>query len=166
MNQSRVNTGNKQWLGIAAIIIVFIVAAYFLFAKKGSSPQAEKLNTDTTTWIEVGYDSSPVEQSKQPVTTVEVKEEKQAVTEPQEDVTRTEPINSGTRYKVISKAYFYSQPDEQTRKNTFINHWNNSYADIRPRNEKNGFIYVVFTNHLGQTSKGWLRKKDLRDANE
>jgi serine/threonine-protein kinase len=43
-------------------------------------------------------------------------------------------------------------------------HWNN--AVIKPIEEKNDFIYIVFTNHWGQTSKGWLRKKDLRRIDE
>jgi serine/threonine-protein kinase len=62
-------------------------------------------------------------------------------------------------YKVRSKAYFHTQPDESTRRNAFIVHWNN--AVLHPKEERNDFVYVVFTNHLGQTSRGWLRKKDL-----
>lgn len=76
--------------------------------------------------------------------------------------TATEPITTAStavRYKVIMKAYFHDKPDESTRRKAFIIHWNN--AVLTPQDEKNGFIYVVFTNHLGQTSKGWLRKKDL-----
>ncbi|MBD0277326.1 MAG: N-6 DNA methylase, partial [Flavisolibacter sp.] len=69
------------------------------------------------------------------------------------------------QYKVRSKAYFYNEPDERTRRNAFIIHWNNSYATLTPLDEKNGFVYIVFTNHLGQTSRGWLRKKDLRPVN-
>ncbi|HEU4471103.1 MAG TPA: serine/threonine-protein kinase [Flavisolibacter sp.] len=63
------------------------------------------------------------------------------------------------RYKVRTKAYFHDDPDEGTKRDAFIVHWNN--AVLTPLDEKNGFIYVVFTNHLGQTSKGWLSKKDL-----
>lgn len=74
--------------------------------------------------------------------------------------------NEGISYKVISKAYFYNEPDEKTQRRAYITHWNNSYADIRALDEKNGFIYVVFTNHLHQRSKGWLRKKDLKEANQ
>lgn len=68
-------------------------------------------------------------------------------------------------YKVISVAHFYNQPNEKTRRKAFINYWNNSYASIKPLVEKNGFIYVVFKNHMGQTTKGWLRKKDLKKMN-
>lgn len=63
------------------------------------------------------------------------------------------------RYTVISKAYFYAEPDELTRKNAFINKWNGA---VKPTDEMNGFVYVVYTNEDGVTTKGWLRKKDLR----
>lgn len=69
--------------------------------------------------------------------------------------------NSQTVYKVKSKAHFYNKPNKRTRRKAFINRWNNSYASIKPLDEKNDFVYVEFMNHLGQTSKGWLRKKDL-----
>lgn len=67
-------------------------------------------------------------------------------------------------YKVISIAYFHNEPDEHTRRKAFVNHWNNAYASIKALDEKNGFIYVVYTNESGQTSKGWLRKKDLKEV--
>ncbi|MDQ3279341.1 MAG: energy transducer TonB [Bacteroidota bacterium] len=66
---------------------------------------------------------------------------------------------TGVRYKVRGKAYFHNEPDETTRRNAFIVHWNN--AVLNPSDDKNGFIYIVFTNHLGQVSKGWLSKGDL-----
>lgn len=75
-------------------------------------------------------------------------------------------VPSKGKYKILSTAYFHKEPDENTRRNAFVNHWNNSYATLNALDEKNGFIYVVFRNHLNQTSKGWLRKKDLRPATE
>ncbi len=68
------------------------------------------------------------------------------------------------QYMVISKAYFYNTPDESTRRNAFVVPANN--AIINALDEQNDFIYVVFTNQLGQSSKGWLRKKDLQPLNE
>ena len=68
--------------------------------------------------------------------------------------------NAGsTRYKVRNKAFFHDEPDADTKRSAFIIHWNN--AVLKPLDEKNGFIYIVFTNHLGQSSKGWLSKDDL-----
>lgn len=67
-------------------------------------------------------------------------------------------------YQVVSKAYFYTLPDESTRRNAHIVHWNN--AILKPIKATEDFIYIVFTNHWGQTSKGWLRKKDIREIKE
>ncbi len=66
------------------------------------------------------------------------------------------------RYKARSIAYFHDEPDETTRRNAFINQWNKAFNAI---NEKDGFIYVIYTNDEGQVSKGWLRKKDLIPVN-
>jgi len=70
-----------------------------------------------------------------------------------------ETSNELGSYKVRSKAYFHNEPDETTRRNAFIVHWNN--AVLHPLKEQGDFVYVVFTNHLGQISKGWLKKQDL-----
>ena len=67
-------------------------------------------------------------------------------------------------YTVDSKAFFYTEPDETTRREAFINKWNN--AVLAALNDKNGFIYVVYTNKEGQTSKGWLRKRDVTRINK
>jgi len=66
------------------------------------------------------------------------------------------------RYKARYRAYFHDEPDETTRRNAFINQWNKAFNAI---NEKDGFIYVIYTNDDGQVSKGWLRKKDLIPVN-
>ncbi|HZH94681.1 MAG TPA: hypothetical protein VEY06_02305, partial [Flavisolibacter sp.] len=67
--------------------------------------------------------------------------------------------STDARYRVKSRAYFHNEPDESTRRNAFIVHWNK--AILSPLNVENDFVYIVFTNHLGQTSKGWLRLQDL-----
>jgi serine/threonine-protein kinase len=68
------------------------------------------------------------------------------------------------KYRVRSKAYFYNEPDETTQRDAFIVHWNNAVLDAL--DEKDGFIYVVFTNAEGQTSRGWLKKSDLEPVSE
>ena len=90
--------------------------------------------------------------------TVETIEKKEEIPHP------SAPSPTGTKYKVRSKAFFHNEPDEATRREAFIVHWNN--AVLIPKEEKNGFVYVVFTNHLGQTSKGWLRLQDLVKSEE
>lgn len=59
----------------------------------------------------------------------------------------------------VPEAYFHNKPDISTRRKAFINHWNN--ARLTALNDLNGFIYVVYTNDEGETSKGWMNKKDL-----
>lgn len=74
------------------------------------------------------------------------------------------PASTQHQYMVISKAYFYSAPDENNRRNAFVVPSNN--AILAALNEQNGFVYVQFTNQLGQSTTGWLRKKDLQPLNE
>lgn len=63
------------------------------------------------------------------------------------------------RYKVTSKANFYNSADENSMRGTFIT--GDADKTVEALEDKNGFIYVEYTNDLGFTSKGWLSKKDL-----
>lgn len=67
-----------------------------------------------------------------------------------------------TQYKVVSKAYFYSRPNYNSRSANFISHWKKSYTPLNALDTKNGFMYVVFTDESGKTKEGWLRKKDVK----
>jgi len=92
-----------------------------------------------------------------------------AVSEPKEvDIDATVIENAPTvidtrpviaRYQVSSKANFYSSPDEDALRSTFISQGSDKI--VGALEDKNGFIFVVYTNDLGYTSKGWLSKKDL-----
>jgi serine/threonine-protein kinase len=73
-----------------------------------------------------------------------------------------EPATVKTQYKVLSKAYFYSQPNQKSRLSNSIHYWKRTYAPLNALDEKNGFIYVVFTDDQNKTSEGWLRKKDVK----
>ena len=79
-----------------------------------------------------------------------------------EKITRTDSLGQKTvvgEYIVTSpKAYFYNEPDENTRRNAYAI---SSSEIIKALNEKGGFIYTELTNSKGQTSKGWLRKQDM-----
>ena len=74
--------------------------------------------------------------------------------------TETTQVAQEAQYKVVVKAYFYSSPDETTRRNAYMVPSDN--AVLNAQDEQNGFVYVVFTNQLGKTSRGWLQKKDLK----
>ena len=70
-----------------------------------------------------------------------------------------EPRPVIAKYRVTSKANFYNAPDENTMRSTFISESANK--TVNALEDKNGFIYVEYTNDLGFTSKGWLSKTDL-----
>jgi serine/threonine protein kinase len=109
----------------------------------------------------VKYDTVAVEEAPEdsPQTT-------SSESEPAADNTVREPESTAYRSDIgkvfglaVSEAYFYNKPDESTRRKAFINHWNN--ARLTALNDENGFVYVIYTNVDGETTKGWLRKKDL-----
>ncbi|RFZ85719.1 serine/threonine protein kinase [Mucilaginibacter terrenus] len=86
--------------------------------------------------------------------------------EPKPKPAEAAPVSSGKGSDVgkvftlfTTYAYFHSRPDEASKRAANINQWNN--ARLKALDDQNGFIYVVYTNDKGQTSKGWLRKKDL-----
>jgi serine/threonine protein kinase len=80
-------------------------------------------------------------------------------TTPRQD-SQNQGSNRLGKYKAINIAYFYDQPDQDTRREgVFINKWN---AAVVAQDDLNGFIYVVYTNEKKQTTRGWLLKKDLQ----
>ncbi len=64
------------------------------------------------------------------------------------------------KYLVVSKAYFYDEPNENGKRNEFISPLDK--AVVQSLNERYGFVYVVITNPQGQVFKGWLRKSELK----
>jgi serine/threonine-protein kinase len=99
-----------------------------------------------------------VEQDVQQENTGDTSKEQTAET-PEQTEQRPAARSSG-KYTVISKAYFHDKAHPSTRRKGFINVWNK--AVLTPLGETDDFIYIEYTNTLGQTSKGWLRKVDLK----
>jgi hypothetical protein len=65
-------------------------------------------------------------------------------------------------YRVISpRSYFHNSPDVSTRRRAFLIATNAGGGTIRPLSEADDFVYIEFTNDLGQTSKGWILKHDI-----
>ncbi|RWY50365.1 serine/threonine protein kinase [Mucilaginibacter gilvus] len=68
--------------------------------------------------------------------------------------------DAGKVYSLFTTyAYFHSAPTEGSKRAANISQWDN--ARLKALDDQNGYVYVVFTNKNGETSKGWLRKKDL-----
>ncbi len=134
------------------LIIAALLLGFSIYAQKRESKQQQDLATTEKPGIASTADSidSKVQKPHVPVTSANPE------MTPSPPQNATDSLGS---YKVRSKAYFHNEPDETTKRNAFIVHWNN--AVLHPLKEEGDFVYIVFTNHLGQTSKGWLRKQDL-----
>jgi type I restriction enzyme M protein len=66
---------------------------------------------------------------------------------------------SPAKYTVRDTTFFHDHPDERSIRKSYLDPLNNNV--LNPIHDKNGFIYIVYTNHFGRTSKGWINKKDL-----
>ncbi len=64
------------------------------------------------------------------------------------------------KYVVIDTTFFHDQPDKSTRRKSYLDSLNNNV--LNAIDDKNGFIYIVYTNGFGRTSKGWINKKDIK----
>ncbi|OPB84424.1 SH3 domain-containing protein [Elizabethkingia ursingii] len=61
-------------------------------------------------------------------------------------------------YTVIEpRAYFYKNPNRTSRKNSYLLYG----AKIQVIEETNNYVYTIFTNTEGVTSKGWVLKSQL-----
>ncbi|WP_207496142.1 serine/threonine protein kinase [Aridibaculum aurantiacum] len=101
-----------------------------------------------------------VDTSQAPVADTSKKVEK-----PEEQTAKDQqdkPAGPGTRYRVAAKAYFHSKADESSRTNEFIIPGN---VIVRAIEDKGEFILVNFKDDQGETTTGWIRKKDLARAN-
>jgi len=64
------------------------------------------------------------------------------------------------QYLVMDTTFFHDKPDESTRRKSYLDPLKN--VVLKPMDDRNGFIYISYTNHFGRTSKGWINKKDLK----
>ncbi|HCD9236734.1 TPA: SH3 domain-containing protein [Elizabethkingia anophelis] len=73
------------------------------------------------------------------------------------------PVNridtaASSYYTVVeSRAYFYKSPNRNSRKNSYLLYG----AKIQVTEETKDFVYTIFTNTEGVTSKGWVLKNQL-----
>lgn len=65
-----------------------------------------------------------------------------------------------SKYTVINKTWFHSQPDSATKKPLYLSP--RTDLVLTPTEEKNGFVYVIYVNNNGKSTRGWLNKRDLK----
>ena len=190
IGQAQKTTGVSSTAFMLLLLLTVVLAGYsaytFLSTPRQitASNSADTLNTedqpiDTTPQATI-TPQKPAAEKPKPIIKVDTVVAKPPVTVPDQpsdqiDVDTTTPSQSTTpvetpdaqepkKFKVVVKAYFYSSPDETTQRKAYMVPADN--AILTAQDEQNGFVYVVFTNQNGATSKGWLSKKDLKRVRE
>lgn len=76
-----------------------------------------------------------------------------------EDYSQSVDTAASSPYYIVnqSKAYFYSNPNKNSRKKTYLLYG----AKIFVSDETQDFIFTSFTNTDGITSQGWVLKSDI-----
>lgn len=162
---------------IATFLFAFNVYSFYNSEDKDSKtvitplPETDNIavssNTQPTS-VQLSIDSIiNVPPKKNNSSSVQIKETQTDSTQLNKDMLLAKPDTTTTfkknlsKYVVKVKSYFYNKPDSNEKRNTFVLPWNDDYGILTALADKNGFIYIVFTNHAGRTSKGWIRKTDL-----
>ena len=155
-------------LGLAAY------AAYNLFNKENTpgDQNPTTTNTDSTLVLtepvvtnkpakkrsDTPRQAVAVPAAEEPTQDEPIEEEIKVVEQP-----RTSGAIGGAKYKVGRQTYFHDRPDETSRRNAYLLA---NEEVIVAQDEQNDFVYISFTNTNGQTSRGWISKRDLISFND
>lgn len=173
--KKQTSPGNFYRYSFYPLLLITIVFAYYLLSEWGkNSASLQTLTITTDTLIRDG-----IREQQKPNLPAENKElEKKdtiaarplqpvVINEPTEtQAQKTSPSERPGQYRVKTKTFFYNAPDERTRRNIFLLPYKDAYGIVTALNDKNDFIYVIYTNHRGRTSRGWIRKTDLDVVNQ
>lgn len=151
-----------------ALLLFLIVFAFFFFSKGDKNPESPQTLADVKDTV-----AATIKVQQEPAKDIN-QENKGAIPSSSKQVSENKPSETTTqqanknfdKYRVKTQAFFYNNPDEGSRRNTFLLPYNGSYGMVTPLKDQNGFIYVIFKNHAGRTSKGWIRKIDLEPVNQ
>jgi hypothetical protein len=171
------NPPKQKGVSSASFFFVLIIAlglgGYNIYNSVIKPYQDDQVDTSSRVNSKINYsiDSSLLPKTKQPLKKIKTKLKKPAV--PASDL-RNDPTgkegdgvntvsnntnaSKANRYKVKSTAYFYDSPDEKSWRDEYLTA---NKAIFTALQEKNNFIYVMFINSEGETTKGWLSKKQL-----
>jgi type I restriction enzyme M protein len=146
----------RKVLSVAIVLILLTTAAtgfYFFNFKNAASSFANPDKIADSTLNGDRDTSSKQTRNETNITTISSSVKKAVKSS-------VENKNTPKGYTVIDKAYFYSEPDITKRKNLYLGQ-RKDYV-LRPTEEENGFVYVVYVNRNGETTRGWINKKDLQ----
>jgi len=153
-----------------ALLLITVVCAWYLFStgnKNSASLQTLPATTDTTlrNTVKVQGLQSSSEKSIMSEKKDTIPSKPTAALNNESSKIKTQETGKNLRYRVRIKTFFYNKPNENTQRNIFLLPSEGTYGVITAINDQNGFIYIVFKNHAGRTSKGWIRKTDLDPVN-
>ncbi|KAA9038004.1 N-6 DNA methylase [Ginsengibacter hankyongi] len=126
-----------------------------------SPEQIKAIVYDTTGIIHFHEDTSPAVSLEDSIDAALAGDDDIAINNNSFEENGSKTVNNASpaNYTVRDTAFFHNQPDEHSERKTYLDPLKKSI--LKPIDEKNGFIYIVYTNQLGRTSKGWINKKDL-----
>ncbi len=115
--------------------------------------------TDTTSNINISNPSRAPLTGTNGVTDKVTGQKTEAATAESDTATTAKTDIGDTKYTVVNKAWFHYEPDSSKIKPLFLEPGRD--VVLTPKDEENGFVYVVYINSRGQATHGWLDKKDL-----
>ncbi len=137
---------------LLAILIMGTLAFYWVYSKNNKNNFSKKTHDSRSS------DSITINNSSDSSTTSSLDS---LVTFKDKSVgeTNTNPKTDTKKYTVVNKAWFYYEPDSNKIKPVYLMPRKNLV--VTSRKEENGFVYIVYINSKGESTHGWLAKKDL-----
>ncbi|MEO6905810.1 MAG: N-6 DNA methylase [Ginsengibacter sp.] len=154
----------RKLLPAILVILVLIIAGGWFYLKYFNDnnklyPQTAAIADSAKSISKMSPDISTIQSKPEqpnPKKTKVVKEMSPAANSP----VNKSASDSSQQYTVIDKAWFYYAPDSGKRKTFYLQPRHDLV--IVPTAEENGFVYVVYVNKNGQSTRGWLDKKNLK----
>ncbi len=142
----------NKYVIILLLAIIFILGILYLLQREKSAVQQTNNNLVTPDTIA----------KIQPPTNNQSIQSEQSLTSQSQNYT-ARIIQEDLHYLVSSnKAYFYSSPDEENKRNAYLV----ANESIQACCSENGFVYTQFTNENGKTSEGWIKVSDLTEIDK
>lgn len=151
---------------VSAVIAILLIALtatgiYFINFK---NPASSLINVNGVTDSISGSgndDTSSNEKSPGMISEIQTSAKKTLIEAP---IKNNRPGLSQTNlskgYSVIDTAYFYKTPDATDRKSLYLVH-RDKYV-LHPTREQNGYVYIIYINKKGKSTRGWIKKEDLQ----
>lgn len=142
------------------VILLFAAAFYWVYSKNNYRNFIRQF-THSTSNASLGNhlkDSVAQGDSNQPISSPDSVLKNNPTKETNTKQAKTKP----KKYTVLNKTWFHYEPDSTKIKPLYLTPRND--VVLTSGDEENGFIYVVYINSKGESTHGWLDKRDLQVA--